>query len=185
MNPQELFLADGKTAGVWFCQKCKAIHGQRVLADQCCDRKCHTCGEPCKPYYTVCSSCLAKSIALQEQERFKKAQKVPEHEWAGGVFYGDTYYSSVADFRDYHADEDVAHVHYLWAADPEKFAHIDADRVLERIGEDGYDGFDTNDLNGVDELKRAIDAFNEANKEILAYHENTNVAVVLDNGKGE
>lgn len=179
MTPQELFLSDGKPAGVWFCSKCKLVHGQLLLAERCCDPKCSKCGVSCQPYYTLCAECLRESHALRERELFKKAQKIPEHEWSGGVFLGETFYSSVDDMRDYESDEDLSHIHYVWSAAPEKFVHIDVDSVIDGILEHGYDGFDSDDINGVAALKQAIDDFNEANRDNLSYSDDKSKAIIL------
>lgn len=180
MNPQELFKSDGKSAGVWFCDKCKLTHGQLILADQCCDPKCQTCGTPCKPYYTLCDDCLKTSRNIKESERFKEAEKIPEHQHTSGVFYGDEYHESVADFRESHDEEEIESIHYLWAATPEAFVYIDAERLLESVAEDGYDGFSTDDLNGVAQLLASIEVFNEANKGIVAYSTDYTRAVILE-----
>jgi hypothetical protein len=137
------------------------------------------------------------SCARKEEERFAKAEKILEENWMGGVFLGDTFYPSTEDFRDTWVcehdftpyDEPVEDKdrwveefpQYLWAARPQRvIPELDVADVVEHyVCDRGWLDMDTDDLNGVEALQSALDAFTKANEEVLSYEVDCTKAILL------
>ena len=123
-------------------------------------------------------------IAL-EAERFKKAQKVAERDYEGGYVYsGDTYYSSIEALRDWH-DADEAAPHYVWACKGVAIPKASIEDVIDNILDNMWEGSNPSDLSGVDELEAAIEAFNEANRDVAVYGLDYSIAILLDAASAE
>lgn len=184
MNAIELFHRDGKSAGVFYCEKCRIVATSKHLADQCCNWVCKTCGKPTgRNYWSICDPCERIEREEKERKRFKDAEKVTS--WDGWVYldgYGrDGFADSVNELIEYIEDEEGAVPEYAWTCDPNHFAVLDIDDILQRIEEDGdaYEDFHASDMNGVDELAKAITAFNEANKDVVSWSPNYKRAILL------
>ena len=77
---------------------------------------------------------------------------------------------------DYEVVEDIVHLFlpkYVWAAEFEP-VELDFYSIIERAEEDHYDGCEAN---GTEELKAAIDKFNEDNKKNGSYNVNYKIAI--------
>lgn len=186
MNAQELFLASGRSAGVWFCEQCRTVQKSRELADKCCTpNKCRHCGNDCEKYWTACKNCLDADSVEKERQRFEKAEKVREFDgmvFLEGFGFQNGYFDSVADFIDWwegeHGD-DVKMPEYVWACTSRPSCRIDLDRVIEDATQDAHDEYDPEKLTGVDELRAAIDRFNEVNKADKTWTPDFKIAVLL------
>ena len=126
------------------------------------------------------ASCVARDKA-----KFAKAKHVPESEWGEGVFHGDTYYSSVEDFREYwedNQDPEEPYPEYLWAARRQVVIQgLDVVNVVEGcIDAWGYEDMGVGDLSGVEELQAALDAFTKTNEDMVSYVEDTSIAIILE-----
>lgn len=190
MNSVELFHKDGKPAGVFYCGECRIVHRTQEHAEQCCaPYKCERCGEIVQEkYWTICTACRKRKEEERERERFENAEKVKADDYDGVLYvegmsgdYGDGYFSGLETLLDYCGDEDSDPPEYAWVCKPCHFASLDIDRVLSYIGDggDAYEDFDYDDLVGVKDLEKAIDAFNEANKGIVSYQPDYTKAVLL------
>ena len=72
MNAQELFLGDGRSAGVWYCGDCRIVARAQDDAQRCCAPRLCECGVELTgsdKHYTRCSACR-----YAEQERRDLAQ---------------------------------------------------------------------------------------------------------------
>ena len=108
-------------------------------------------------------------------------------EWDGWVYLEGTgrdgYSESLSDFWDNwesdheEGDEKPA---YVWACKKNHFAVADVSDITERIADNGYEDFDVDTLDGLDELKAAIEKFNDANKEVVSYEPDYGVAILLN-----
>ena len=183
MNPIELFHKNGKSAGVFYCYKCHRVAKSKDAAEECCTPTlCKFCGKPCRQYHTCCDDCSKSQSVKAEQERFDKAEKLTK--WDGWVFsdglgFHNGFAESVSDLLDQLDDDEAPE--YVWACDPVNFAVASIDDVIRPIleNEAAYEGFDSDHLNGIDELKAAIDQFNESNKHIVSYVPNFKKAVLI------
>lgn len=183
VNAIELFHKDGRSAGVWHCEKCRIVAPSQEQAEACCrPYKCTGCGAECERYHTLCRVCVEAKQEQQERERFDKAEKLTE--WDGWVYsdgrgFQDGYFDSLDDFMEFVLEEGIEPPNYVWACKSEAFACIDVDHVLEHIEQNGYDDFDSDTLKGIPELKAALNAFTEANKDVLSYTPDYSTAVLL------
>jgi len=189
MNATELFLKDGKTAGIFFCGKCRMVAHSQQMAEECCQSyKCQYCGKDTGTrHYTACDECRAANEAKKERERFEKAEKLAT--WGGWVYseglgYNEGFFPSIEDLLDYCLDEEVF-PEYVWACKPNHFAVLDADSILQQMEESGeaYEDFERENLNGIEELKVAVEKFNEANANnpaAVAYEPDYTKAVIID-----
>lgn len=186
MNAVELFHKDGHSAGVYYCGECRQVHSSNHTIEECCKPyKCKQCGEECKQYHTICDACERVEIARKERERFEKAEKVAESEWDGWVYCegtgNDGFSESVDALIESCKDDEIDVPEYAWVCNPKQFATLDIDDIKSLISDrqEAYRDFDPDDLNGLEDLKKALDAFNEANAAIVSYSPDYKRAVII------
>ncbi len=204
MNATELFHQDGRTAGIFFCGECRNVARTEADANQCCaPYKCTVCGTDVdrKTYRTVCPPCGKAKREAAEKARFDAAEKLTEWDgWimAEGIGYRDGFFQSVDELREYiegetpdeeemaklteEEKEDIIKMPaYVWTCDPSYFCKLSIEDVTEQLTEncDAYEDFSVDDMSGVEELEKAIDAFNEANAGVVSYQPNMKRALVL------
>ncbi len=188
MNAIELYHQDGKSTGVFYCTKCRCVKRTKEEADKCCEpTKCQYCGkESGHQNYLCCDTCKEINEAKKEADRFEKAEK--KTAWDGWVYLDGTgrdgYSESIEDFWENwenDADESAEKPKYVWACKKNHFAVADVSDITERIADNGYEDFDVDTLDGLDELKAAIEKFNDANKEVVSYEPDYGVAILLNN----
>lgn len=195
MNAKQLYLENGKPSGVFFCEKCKLVHVSLESAEKCCSpNRCTCCGKVLDgKYIGLCDWCTAKKYAQIEKAKFDKAQKIPADEYDGWVYldgtgsegYSDSVASFVERWEDDH-DENEPLPQFVWACRKQNFAKLDLDHVLYNIVEEAWEDFSIGkDLNGVDELSKALDAFNAANETVFSYYPDESVAVLLNCNKDQ
>ena len=157
------------------------------MAERCCLNAVCACGKDTgEKYLTRCRECRDKFEAAKEAERFEKAVKLTE--WDGWVFcegcgYQDGFFPSLSDFDDWLEDieeEGLAPIKYVWACKPIHFVHASLDNVVDSVIDQAYEDFDTDDLSGLDELKAAIQKFNEANKDCVSYEPDYSKVILLE-----
>lgn len=114
----------------------------------------------------------------QELARYEWATKIPEADYGDWVTDGgDGFWMDVATYREsLYGEQPRA---YLWACTARQFVKVDFSRIVEDIGDNSYDDFDSNDLDGVEEFKKAIAAFEEANKDKIVYTADYTRAVIV------
>lgn len=182
----ELFHADGKSSGIWYCSECRSVHTQQRTAQSCHGvTHCEDCGKELgkrQPYYrTQCDECSNKAWqekqTKEEFERYTKAVKIKASGYTGPqVFFADRYYETVED-----AIEDCDKPpEYMWAAKDIGLKKATMEDLVDHILEEAWEDADIDDLNGIEDLQKAIDAFNEANAAVSVYMVDYNEALVLD-----
>jgi|JI9StandDraft_1071089.scaffolds.fasta_scaffold145461_2 hypothetical protein len=175
MQAKELFHADGKAAGVWYCSECKIVKRTEAEAEKCCTPKeCQTCGiELAKERraWLVCERCWDCEQNKKHHERLDKAQEVDPSESVMFMVeefscHGDGWFHGLDEIIDYGFDEDSdCRPEFAFCSKPEQ-RWIALGDVLERICDDGYEDMGDN-FSGLEDLQAAIDRFNELNKEQL------------------
>jgi hypothetical protein len=189
MNGQELFKADGKATGVYYCEKCRVCHRNKTNADDCCTlRKC-ACGAPVKGQgYIKCHECQERDIIRAEAERFDKAEKLTTWDgpvWADGCGSRDGFFPDMDEFYDWtqcrEPGEEVPP--YVWACDKKPVVSLDIDHILENATQEAYEDFCYADLTGIKELESAMEKFCEINKDVVTWIPNYKKAVLV-NAKG-
>ena len=68
---------------------------------------------------------------------------------------------------------------YLWTCEANHFVRVDVSDVTERLDDCSYEDWDPETLNGLEALKEALNAFCEANKDVVSYTPNFKKAVLL------
>lgn len=167
------------------CDHSSTIGWCKDAAESCCvPHRCKTCGK--EEQRLECWDCVKAREAKKEAERFEKAQKITE--WEGWVFadgcgYKDGYFHDLEELFDWLADQPPdARPEYVWACREEQFVAVSLESILEDIAssESAYEDFETGSLKGQDELRAALEAFAEANKDTVSYFPDYSKAILLD-----
>lgn len=181
----ELFKADGTSAGVWYCATCRTVHGMRVHAARCCDRRCEGCGcqiDKKQSYASRCPPCYVAWKAERKAARRAAAEVVTV--WDGPVWdpegrgYKDGFFSSVEEFEDYYADSEWTRPEWVWLTQPHPFPGLDVDDLIERATEDSFEDA-ADQVAGKAELAAAVAAFNAANAGLASYTADYSRVLVL------
>ncbi len=195
MNAYELLKPDLSPSGVWACGKCDKTYahprgGGKMFADRCCDFRCVACGIPCQQHYAKCNACIERERADKETARFEKAEKLDSWDgwvWTNATPHNEGYFSSVEElvewFDDGSQNDDGYNPcipDYAWICDPSPLVRLNIDSILQSIGEGLDEDFDSDDLKGIAELTEALEAFNEANKEVVSYHPCNDRVVLIE-----
>lgn len=185
MNVTELFHADGRSAAVFYCGKCRIVHRTQAIAEQCCAvTLCEVCGAPAEQYRTVCSACGRAREVQREAERFAKAEKVTD--WDGWIFWDGTgfnegFFSSVEDLEEYLAGDGMQFPPaYVWTCKKIQLVSRIFDRISDYISENAYEDWDTSHLSGLPEFKAAVEAFEAANKDQVSWEPSYKQALLLE-----
>jgi hypothetical protein len=186
MNATELFHKDGKSANVFYCGKCRNVAASQSTAEQCCNNYiCTRCGNDTgSRCWIVCDECRSKEDAEKERARFEKSEKLTT--WDGWVFCegtgNDGFSESLSDFYDNWSDEhDEGGTlpEYVWACTENYFVNASLDDITERLAGDAYEDWDPDTLKGLDELRSALQKFNEANADVCSYHPDYTKAILI------
>ncbi len=185
MNAFQLFNEKLEPCGVFACGKCRIVQRTEEAARDCCDYRCPDCQQPNgKAYVSRCDKCQRviwdRESAAKEAARFEKAEKLTEQQWAGPVAFpdDDRYFRDLGEMHDDMADDELPE--YVWACDARPVCALDYDDIIENATQEAYEDFDPGSLDGEAELKAALAAFNEANKDNIVFEPNFKKAVVLN-----
>lgn len=197
MNATELFLADGRSAGIFFCAECRNVKRTETEAAECCaPDKCSYCGTeiPRKNYRTACPDCIEAKEREKEAARFAAAEKVEQwdNEWifSEGHGNGGGFFSELDGLREWieeEADEGTEMPGYVWTCEKIPFASVSIQEITERIADsvDAYEDFDVDDLYGLNELEAALEAFNRANESVMSYRCNYKRALLVNKSNAD
>jgi hypothetical protein len=178
----ELFHKDGRPAGIFYCSECRIVHKTESEAQQCHSVKLCACGQPVTRYFTNCEKCRLKGwrdeTDRKELARFEKAKKITPEEYDGAhVFCGEKYYDSVEEAIDDYLEGQEPE--YVWACKDINLPKADIDRIIEPLVEEMWEDADSFDLNGIDELEKALAAFDKANEGISLWNPDYSTAILI------
>jgi len=167
----ELFLADGRSAGVFFCPQCFVVGRNREIVEECCAPKvCTRCGVefPRNWLGNTCSRCQGVDFEERLQRAWDAAPKIDGDAWDGpivtdhGEGSGDGYWSDLDSLRDWLEEEDLTLADVrCYATQPIKM-RMDADAIVEWSLDDHYEGaYDDISDTAKAELQALLDAWCE------------------------
>lgn len=182
MNAIELFHQDGKSAGVFYCVKCRIVRATQEAAETCCNNYlCRHCGKDTgSRSWLACDDCRSAENIRMEKERFEKAEKVTQ--WDGPVYregfgYRDGFAADLEDLLDDVEPDEMPE--YVWTCDTHPAVLLDYDSIIENATQEAHEDFDPATLGGEAELKAALDKFNEANSAELNWEPNFKRALLI------
>jgi hypothetical protein len=184
MSAIELFKADGKAAGVFYCSDGRAVFPSKEQAELCHGERLCGCGKKIGTGYKAkCDECDSlewrTKESSKERERFEVATKIKASEYAGDhVYCGDSYYDSVDDAIDVILEGQEPE--YIWACQDKSLPTVDLEDVTFNLLDNMWEDADTSDLNGIDELEAALTAFNEANKSVRMWEPDYSTAILIE-----
>jgi hypothetical protein len=136
------------------------------IARYCCanDFPCRCGNRIDKKGWGYCSKCIEQKHIKEEIERFDKAELV---EYDGPFIIDDDFYEDADEYICECEDNEIIPDEYAFV--PEFVAAgIDPESIFDMILEDQYEGLE---LLGTEELKAAIEKFNEKNEKNGTYYE--------------
>lgn len=157
---------------IYACREEQAHEAARRAAEECWQCRthdtCEACGKETPKGWLKCETCR-ESAKLQKAE-VVDASTIENCFNADGEYFHDTW----------EAIEDGAS--YVYGSTFTPF-RIDFDNLIENVLDDHHEDASTHDLNGLDALKTAIDAFNEAQTS-GSYHEDPSKVAYLPKPDG-
>lgn len=181
MNAVYLHRPDGSETDISICGKCGApARGKSNfdISERCC--VCWICGSPLadgEPQHNnhYHDDCDRTHRATLDMKRLDKAVLVEGYEgpvYCEGVLggsYGDGYFSDVGELEDMLNDSpEATGIEFAYCCTSSPVALLDVDSIIENETQESFeDAIDH--LNGVDELRTAVEVFNEANKDVISW----------------
>lgn len=183
MRATELYMAGGKSAGIFFCGECRIVHRTQEEAEACCMPQLCKCGAAVESRgWLTCRACRDASEAKKEAEQYAAAEKIKAADWKGPVWCdtntNDGFFPNVEDLVE-HFDGDELPEH-VFACTSHPVCCLDYDRIIEDATQEAYEDWTSESLDGEAELTAALDAFNEKNKDNVFWKVDYTRAVVLD-----
>lgn len=124
---------------------------------------CSDCGIQCEKHFTKCDDCRKNSA-------FEKAEKISASSLKTCFGYDGVFYREIEEAED-------AGEPWVFASTFHPF-RIDPDSVIENVLDDHHEDASTHDLNGVNELMAAIEAFNSAQTSGSYFEDRTKTATL-------
>lgn len=184
MNSIYLHLPDGTPTKWSMCGECRRVSapGNHDLSEKCCI--CYDCGKPLAkdervPYVTGNGNalyhrdCERKRRMEREADVLDKAELVTGYDGpvyldgVGNGSYGDGFFCDVnelSEHLDFHEGERPLFAHCC----TQRGLNIDLNQILESATEEMHESC-YDDLDGVEELQAAMDAFNKANESVRTW----------------
>ena len=203
MNPAQLLLPDGRPSRVFFCQDCRTVaNDEDQLVRLCkCPKTC-ACGKTVEDKYsTICSVCQRnqwnREAEAKERLRFERAVKLTEAEYDGPVFndaisWNNGYFRDTGELHDMLTDEDLIEdltdgfpeafkpPAFAWACHDRPICHLSLSDILEQACQEEPEDWDSADLEGTEDLQKALDVFNELNKKQEVWTPDYKRVIILD-----
>lgn len=130
-----------------------------------------------------------KILVSREMGKWHLSISRPERypDWDGWVYceslqrHNEGYFESIDELVDYCLDlendeDDFEWPEWCFACEESPPPHIDMSDIIERFIDEGYEGIEDR-IQGEDELRKALDAFWEANKHLVTYYPDYTIAV--------
>ena len=193
MNPIELFHEDGKSAGVYYCSKCKKItdKGNFQIIENCCKPyMCKYCSilvdsEIEGKYRTAHRVCQEKADYDKEQDIINKAEKLED--WEGYLWYDERVFVSMEDLTDYmdcQFSEEEDWPEFVFVAIPLEQRKMNSGHIVDDFLEDSYEtAYIYIDPDSVKNLQIAIDKFYQDHAHIICYIEDISRVVRIPKNK--
>lgn len=164
MEAMRLKDSSGVDIDVWTCSRCKLLSRDQQEAEKCCT--CLGCGKPTDHLSCWCEECWQKNEQAKEAEAVSKAQQVDPATYDGPVYNPkiDYYAQSLADGLDMWPD-----LEYFWACTVSPVVNLVLGEILEEQTQEAPDGFDVDDLDGLEDLEVAVAKFNDLNKDVVKW----------------
>jgi hypothetical protein len=188
-----VLLPNGQEGVIWFCGRCgigfQGEASQDVAEHHC---TCRYCGQPTEgPRGGDIGGSHAECWRKEQHDRYIKRLDAAEKLdlWGGWVYaegfgcndgFFDSLGTMVEELEDNTPPEEWPE--YAFICNEQPFGGIDLTSVLESCTDDMYEDA-ADDLKGVDELRAAIDRFNDINKELHSYQPDYKRAVRVPRGE--
>lgn len=171
--------------GIFYCSECGMVYRNEEDAKWCHGERLCACGEKITQGYCgrTCPACNAKAFrekeAEKEAERFEKATKIKESEYTGNhVMCGDSFYESVEEAIDQFLEGQEPE--YVWACKERGIPKVLLEDLICNLIDNMWDDAETSDLNGIEEMEAAVDAFNKANESIQMWSPDYSTAILVE-----
>ena len=176
---------DDVTVTIAVCPSCRRIydgHVARLLAAECCDRRCG-CGASITTLHPLCDACTRRLRAEREQQAFAAAEKITPEAYGDGMVYLDTqerrasdYFASVAEALEWCEADGRPRPAYVWACTTMAFS-MDAESVIDAALDEHHE--DARDhINDEKGLQALLDAWC-ATQHVISYFEDSTRAIVI------
>ena len=177
---EHLYTKDGKQTNKRYCTDCgHSTYEGRVGCYDCGPHVCIECGKPADRGFCKCRDCIAIGNKKREDENFGKANKLES--WDSWVCIDDRYFPSVEDLVQELWDNGEDIPKYCWATTSAAFVSLSREAILQAAldEDDAYEDFDEQSIEIPASMFKAIEEFNEANKEHIAYQVDYKNAVMI------
>lgn len=171
--------------GIFYCSECRIVYSHKEDAEWCHGERLCSCGNKIPKYQhgRICNECQSKEWRererKKEEKRFEAATKIKESDYTGDhVMDGDNFYESVEDAIDQYLEGQEPE--YVWACKTHGVPTADVETVTCNILDNMWEDAEESDLNGIEELSAALDAFNKANESIQLWEPDYSTAILVE-----
>ena len=176
----QLFHEDGKPAGVGYCKSNKRVYKDiEALANDYYGL--HTTNEEKEQLDAIRREEFREKERKKEAAMFEKAKKIKFSEFKGERFFsGDDYHDEMEDFLNEILNPDYF-PKYVWAT--KKVPYITEKDDYDVYSSDIENELDSDyewEVDGRDDLQKALDKFVEANAHNKAYWPDYKIALLID-----
>lgn len=142
------------------CEHCRVIVPHVEYICPCQPRPCTECEATIEPR-SYCVACRQTQDDKIDEERFRKATKIPESTYTDMVYEegADVYHSNVDCFRECLEDDGRQVPSYVWATSPRTLS-LSAEHIVESgLEEAAEDSADQISASAISELQDLLDAW--------------------------
>lgn len=147
----ELFHEDGKSAGVFYCSKCRSIAPSKD--HPCCQDRICACGKSTlSRYQSQCDVCRKEADRKAAEKKLEEAREIPLADFSDWVYcdgyrHKDGFFESVADLAEWLDDQhDPAEMgprpEWAFACDSQPPQRVEIGDVVEQTFSDSFEDAD-------------------------------------------